>query len=209
MWPCHSYRTPMRRLTPRASYSTTASSAIPGGPHRLHAIHYAPKSAATAALAPVVILHGVLGSSAHWKPAAGALSEAGHPVMTLDLRNHGKSPWSSHMNLAALADDVVHTLHQAWDDPSHPHWTPDMPAHLIGHSLGGKVALHAAGRMQPASTIIVDISPDAYTPDRAAWQEVMSLTQAAAALNLAELKSRSAAKDALVRLGVVCVRWCA
>lgn len=206
MWTCHSYRIPMRRLISPARYSTTPSSAIPGGPHRLHAVHYAPKSLDIPVAPPVVILHGVLGSSAHWKPAAGALAEAGHPVMTLDLRNHGKSPWSSHMSLAALADDVVYTLRQAWDDPSHPHWTPDMPAHLIGHSLGGKVAMHAAGRMQPASTIIVDISPDAYTPDRPAWQEVMSLTRAAAALNLAELKSRSAAKDALVRLGVVCGR---
>ena len=46
---------------------------------------------------PIVILHGLLGSSRNWQSAGVALATSGHRVIGLDLRNHGSSPW----------DDVV------------------------------------------------------------------------------------------------------
>ena len=54
---------------------------------------------------PIVILHGLLGSSGNWRSIARHLAER-HRVFALDLRNHGKSPHVESMSYPAMADDA-------------------------------------------------------------------------------------------------------
>ena len=51
---------------------------------------------------PLVVLHGLLGSSRNWQSAGVALAERGHRVLAPDLRNHGSSPWGDDCSYAAL-----------------------------------------------------------------------------------------------------------
>jgi len=76
------------------------------------------------------VLHGLLGSSRNWQ-STGADLAAHYHVLALDLRNHGRSPHSDEMTFDAMATDVV-----AWMD-AHGFGR----ATLMGHSLGGKVAM--------------------------------------------------------------------
>lgn len=105
---------------------------------------------------PLVLLHGLLGSGRNWQTAGAGLAElaGGREVWALDLRNHGKSPWHEVMTYEALAADVV-----AWLD-ARGFGAVD----LMGHSMGGKVAMViACGRPERVrSLVVVDIAPKAY-----------------------------------------------
>lgn len=109
--------------------------------------------------APLVLLHGLLGSSRNWQTAGGGLAElaeeaGGRNVWALDLRNHGKSPWSDLMNYDAMLADVL-----AWLDAR------GLDAvDLMGHSMGGKVAMALACRHphRVRRLVVVDIAPKDY-----------------------------------------------
>jgi esterase len=104
---------------------------------------------------PIVLLHGLLGSSRNWVSAGRLLAEH-RRVIALDLRNHGESPHSEGMDYPSLARDVV-----AWID------VMQVPAvHLVGHSMGGKVAMLLACEYPELvrSLTIVDIADKAYPP---------------------------------------------
>ena len=114
--------------------------------------------------APIVILHGLFGSSDNWNGIAQKLAERFH-VFSLDLRNHGRSPHSAKMDLPLMAEDVAEFL-------SAKHLTD---AVILGHSLGGKVAMRLA-LSHPAklrALIIVDMAPRAYAPAHTAIFEAM------------------------------------
>lgn len=80
---------------------------------------------------PVIILHGILGISDNWVTIARRLAEK-FEVFIPDQRNHGQSPHSDTFNYFALADDLYEFIedHQL-----------SQPI-LIGHSMGGKVAMN-------------------------------------------------------------------
>jgi len=103
----------------------------------------------------IVILHGLMGSSANWQGIQGILSTT-HRVICLDLPNHGKSPHIARFDLRSLAEDVSETM-DALGAPR---------AVVIGHSLGGKVAMQMAGGEggRVRGLIAVDISPRAFPP---------------------------------------------
>jgi len=108
---------------------------------------------------PLVLLHGLLGSSRNWQTAGGGLAEAdaargGRNVWALDLRNHGKSPWSDTMTYEAMVADVL-----AWLDAKG--WGE---VDLMGHSMGGKVAMALACRHpeRVRRLVVVDIAPKDY-----------------------------------------------
>ena len=82
---------------------------------------------------PLVILHGMLGSSRNWQTVGRDLA-SGRRAFALDLRNHGMSPHADDMSYGAMAADVV-----AWMDG---HGID--AAELIGHSMGGKLAMPRA-----------------------------------------------------------------
>ncbi|MCH8331982.1 MAG: alpha/beta fold hydrolase, partial [Bacteroidetes bacterium] len=80
---------------------------------------------------PMIILHGLLGSLDNWHSLAGVLAES-HHVFTLDQRNHGRSPHFGEMNYRVMADDVRRFMEEENLEK----------IDLIGHSMGGKVAMH-------------------------------------------------------------------
>jgi pimeloyl-ACP methyl ester carboxylesterase len=132
---------------------------------------------------PYVLLHGLLGSSRNWQTAGKALS-AGRRVYALDLRNHGLSPHAADMSYGLMMADVL-----AWLDA---HGVG--PCELIGHSMGGKVAMLLACRHpgRIARLVVVDIAPKGYS-----WPERRQEFAAMNELDLASLRSRA---DAEARL---------
>ena len=102
---------------------------------------------------PLVLLHGMLGSSRNWQTTGRDLA-ARHHVFALDARNHGKSPHHPEMTYAALADDVVR-----WLDAQ-----AIGRAAIVGHSMGGKTAMRLACRHpeRVERLVVVDIAPKDY-----------------------------------------------
>ncbi|MGE5820796.1 MAG: alpha/beta fold hydrolase [Deltaproteobacteria bacterium] len=101
----------------------------------------------------LIILHGFLGSLDNWWTVAQRLG-ARFRVMTLDLRNHGHSPHHRVMSYPAMAEDI----HEFLDQQS------IASAYVLGHSMGGKVAMQlATTRPQRIDKmIVVDIAPKGY-----------------------------------------------
>jgi esterase len=99
---------------------------------------------------PVAILHGLFGSGGNWRSIAQQLA-ARHRVLALDLRNHGASPWADRMSYREMVEDLGASLRARGIDH----------AALLGHSMGGKVAMLAA-LLHPAEVdrlVVVDIAP--------------------------------------------------
>jgi esterase len=131
---------------------------------------------------PVVILHGLLGSARNWSSLAKQLG-ATRRVFALDLRNHGASPWADEMTYDQMAGDVRAFLHRQGL----------APAAVIGHSMGGKVAMRLAlgHGEQVLRLVVVDVAPVAYRRGFNAYVEAMR------ALDLSRISRRSEA-DALL-----------
>lgn len=102
---------------------------------------------------PLFILHGLLGSMDNWRSQAKKLSQY-QTVYTLDLRNHGNSPHRKGMSYREMYEDVIKVAEQLELDSFH----------LLGHSMGGKVAMQLAlaQPLRVESLIIVDIAPRPY-----------------------------------------------
>ncbi len=125
---------------------------------------------------PVVLLHGLFGAARNFGVLQRRLSAHGR-ILALDLRNHGRSPHAPGMTYPVLAADVLETL-QALDA---------LPCVLIGHSMGGKVAMRVA-LDAPGSVerlLVSDIAPVAYRAGFRGYAEAM------AALDLAGPVSRA------------------
>ncbi len=103
---------------------------------------------------PVVLLHGLLGAAQNFGAIQKAIAATGRRVLALDLRNHGRSPHAPGMAYETMAADVAETLaaEGAW------------PAAVIGHSMGGKVAMALAlARPEGVERLLVaDIAPVTY-----------------------------------------------
>ena len=104
---------------------------------------------------PLVILHGLFGSSDNWQTLGKKLAENYH-VFLVDLRNHGRSPHSEEHSYELMAKDVVEII----EERSLRHVI------LIGHSMGGKAAMVFAQQNPELldKLIVVDIGPKAYPP---------------------------------------------
>lgn len=104
---------------------------------------------------PVVLLHGLFGDLDNLKGLGRDLSED-FQVILVDARNHGDSFHSDHMNYADMASDLAATLDALDIDK----------AHIIGHSMGGKIAMEfaLAYPQRALSVIAADIAPVAYDP---------------------------------------------
>ena len=112
---------------------------------------------------PVTLLHGLFGAA----PNLGAVARHLAPnyrVISLDLRNHGASPHAPTMRYAEMAADVRETLQSlgVW------------PAALIGHSMGGKVAMRLAlEAAEVPKLLVLDIAPVAYPPGFRSFAQAM------------------------------------
>lgn len=100
----------------------------------------------------IAYLHGLFGQGRNWMQIAKGV---GGRALLVDLPDHGRSPHSDEFSYEAYADQVAATLEQIGGEDR---WT------LVGHSLGGKVAMMVA--LQHPSLIerlaIVDIAPKDY-----------------------------------------------
>lgn len=106
-------------------------------------------------LPPLLLLHGLFGSSSNFRQVARRCSDdLGVRVLLPDLRNHGGSPWEDDTSFPSMAADLIALL----DRERIPR------AILCGHSLGGK-AVMAAAMLHPervAGMVCVDIAPVEY-----------------------------------------------
>ena len=102
---------------------------------------------------PLVLLHGLFGSSDNWFGVAPKLAEKFH-VFIPDLRNHGSSPHHDAMDYPLMAADVE-KFFAAQKIES---------ASVIGHSMGGKVAMQFALDFSARvnKLVVVDMAPRAY-----------------------------------------------
>jgi esterase len=127
---------------------------------------------------PLVIMHGFLGMSDNWKTLSGQYAAAGFEVHALDLRNHGRSFHSDEFTYDAMVQDVIEYCQ------SHSLKKID----LIGHSMGGKVAMFLAAEAPEliAKLVIADIGPKYYRPHH---QDIL------AALNAVDFSSKPGRAD--------------
>ncbi|WP_291132684.1 alpha/beta fold hydrolase [Flavobacterium sp. UBA7682] len=105
---------------------------------------------------PLLIIHGFLGMSDNWKSFGSLYAAEGFQVHLLDLRNHGKSFHSDEFNYTIMANDILrYCQHYNLSNVS-----------IIGHSMGGKVAMLFATTYPEMveKLIVADIGPKYYPP---------------------------------------------
>jgi len=98
---------------------------------------------------PLLVVHGLFGSARNWGAIAKRLSDRGE-VTSVDLRNHGDSPWRDSHSYADMAGDLAAMIGDGTD--------------VIGHSMGGKAAMLLA-LTQPHKVnrlVVADIAPVSY-----------------------------------------------
>ena len=131
---------------------------------------------------PIVFCHGLFGQGKNWTQIAKAFVPD-HRTLLVDLPHHGRSPWDEHFDFVEIADQVAGLL------------SADDPVTLVGHSLGGKVAMVLALRHRALvdRLCVVDVSPVGY--DRVG--EFAGYIEAMQRLDLDALGQRSDAEAAL------------
>ncbi|WP_405378712.1 alpha/beta fold hydrolase [Nonlabens sp. Asnod3-A02] len=105
---------------------------------------------------PFLILHGFLGMADNWKTLGRKWSEDGFQVHLIDQRNHGRSLHSDEFNYSLMAQDIKEYCDE--------HELKNII--LLGHSMGGKVAMRFAAENESYldKLIIADIAPKVYPP---------------------------------------------
>ncbi len=102
---------------------------------------------------PLLVMHGLFGNQSNWAWHSRKLAET-YRVFALDMRNHGASPHSDQMSYPEMAEDVIRFMDEQGIDK----------AMVLGHSMGGKVAMQLAlswpERVQ--KLVVADISPVYY-----------------------------------------------
>ncbi|MGZ3903345.1 MAG: alpha/beta fold hydrolase [Bacteroidia bacterium] len=132
---------------------------------------------------PLLILHGLFGQSDNWNTLAKRFGDNGFEVYTIDLRNHGLSPHSEEWNYEVMADDINEFI------SDHSLQNPI----LLGHSMGGKVAMFFAMKYPNVldKLIVADMSPRQYEPHHAAVLDALN------AVNFSEINNRRDAEAIL------------
>lgn len=104
---------------------------------------------------PLLILHGVFGSSDNWQTVGKAFAE-NNEVYLIDQRNHGNSPHHEDFSYDVMANDLLELMNDNGLDR----------AHILGHSMGGKTAMNFAATYpdRVMKLIVVDIAPKFYAP---------------------------------------------
>ena len=132
---------------------------------------------------PLVILHGLFGTSDNWQTHAKKLGEY-YRVILVDQRNHGHSPWSEDFTYEHLADDLERLIQHLGIDQ----FT------LIGHSMGGKTAMYYSQKYpnRLEKMVIVDIGIKRYPMHH------NEIIKGIKSIDLSTIESRSAAEQAML-----------
>jgi pimeloyl-ACP methyl ester carboxylesterase len=142
----------------------------------------------------VMFVHGLFGQGRNWTTIAQGLAES-HRVTLVDLPNHGHSPWTDRVDYLDMAEMVATELEHLGE-----------PVTLVGHSMGGKVAMQLALHRPELlrALVVVDIAPVNYpvhggrTGDEdAEASPFAAYIKAMRALDLDRLRTRQDADAAL------------
>lgn len=135
--------------------------------------------------APLLVLHGLFGSLSNWAWHCKQLAEH-FAVYGVDLRNHGSSPHSEQQDYQLMADDVRQLMTRLGLES----------CCIVGHSMGGKVAMQLALSFPDLveKLVVIDIAPVSYPADA---DDHMSVLASMDAVKLDEIKSRTEAEVTL------------
>ncbi|NBL65519.1 alpha/beta fold hydrolase [Flavobacterium sp. NST-5] len=105
---------------------------------------------------PLLILHGFLGMSDNWKTLANQYANEGFETHGIDLRNHGRSFHSNNFTYQDMVNDIVSYCQEKNLEK----------IYIIGHSMGGKVAMFLATQHPELikKLLVADIGPKYYAP---------------------------------------------
>jgi pimeloyl-ACP methyl ester carboxylesterase len=142
----------------------------------------------------VVFVHGLFGQGKNWTTIARGLADR-HRVTLVDLPNHGHSPWTDRADYLDMAELLATELEGLGE-----------PVTLVGHSMGGKVAMQLALRRPELlrALVVVDVAPVEYPvrggrtddPDEEA-SPFAGYIDAMQAMDLGSLRTRADADRAL------------
>lgn len=123
---------------------------------------------------PVLIAHGLFGSARNWGVIAKRLSDL-RRVVTVDMRNHGQSPWDDSNTYSDMAADLAEVIE-----------AQGAPMDVVGHSMGGKAAMMLAVTRPDLlrRLIVADIAPVANSHSQS------HLIEAMRKIDLAEVTTR-------------------
>jgi len=114
---------------------------------------------------PLIIIHGLFGASGNWVTLARNVYSQHFRTITIDLRNHGRSPHDDDFSYEVMSQDVLTLLEDERIEK----------AHILGHSMGGKLAMHLALEHPEVveRLIVADIGPQDYPARHGALFEAM------------------------------------
>ena len=133
--------------------------------------------------APLVFCHGLFGQGKNWTQVAKQLA-TDHRVVLVDMPNHGRSDWTKGFDYVDAAEFVAEGVREL-----------DEPVALVGHSMGGKIAMLIA-LLHPdlvERLCVVDVSPVTYRHH----DEFRRYLDAMIGLDLGSLERRADADEAL------------
>ncbi len=131
----------------------------------------------------LIILHGFMGSLDNWQSLANEFSKS-FEVYIIDARNHGKSPHTATHSIAEMVEDLFDFMHQQ----------RILKAHIIGHSMGGKVAMQFAVNYPTYvnKLVIADIAAKKYERGHD------DIFEALYAIDLTKIQTRKQAEEAML-----------
>lgn len=130
---------------------------------------------------PIIILHGIFGTSDNWQTFGKQLADE-YQVYLLDQRNHGLSPHSDAFDYSLMSEDL-HEFIQ--------HYQLKSPT-IIGHSMGGKVAMFYAVSYPEEfeKLVVVDIAPRSYPLHHQHILDAMSAVDLTSATSRSEVEEQ-------------------
>ena len=139
---------------------------------------------------PLIILHGLYGSSDNWVSIAKSLSDC-YTVYLPDQRNHGRSPHSNIHDYDSMRDDLFEL---AGDLKLNKFF-------LAGHSMGGKTAISFALKWPEMinGLLIADISPFVNENTKhSAHNQHLTILKAILSMDLSRISTRGEAESILL-----------
>ncbi|MGO2063023.1 alpha/beta fold hydrolase [Leucobacter sp. UCMA 4100] len=135
----------------------------------------------SAAKRRVVFLHGLFGRGKNFTRIANALLPEAESLL-VDLPNHGQSEWTADLSYEELADLIAGHIRETSGE--------HLPIDLVGHSMGGKVAMTLALRHPELvrRLVVIDISPTNAISGRGQFEHLLG---SLATINLATLEKRT------------------